>query len=97
MSRVTRTLASVTLATGIAAAAFVPATTASAMPATATGDSLVNIEKNNVVIQPNVPIAVAANVCNINVAAVAKVDNQGGKTECKALSTASSKAWVTNN
>jgi hypothetical protein len=74
MSRVTRTLATVTIATGIAAASFLPATTASA---TVLGqDGLVNIEVSGNTVNTNVPIAAAVNICgllnDINVLAVDK-------------------------
>ena len=75
MSRVTRTLATVTIATGIAAASFLPATTASAT-VLGHGDGLVNIEVNGNTVNTNVPIAAAVNICgllnDVNVLAVDK-------------------------
>jgi hypothetical protein len=86
MSRVTRTLATVTIATGIAAASFLPATTASA---TVLGhdDGLVNVEVNNNNIYTSIPIATAVNVCgllnNVDVLAVDKGDK--ASTKCLAI------------
>jgi hypothetical protein len=86
MSRVTRTLATVTIATGIAAASFLPATTASA---TVQGhnDGLVNIEVNGNTIDTNLTIVNAVNVCgllnDINVLAVDK--GTITSTKCLAL------------
>jgi len=69
-----------------------------ASPAAASGqDGLVHIVIQDIVVQPNITTAVAANLCDIDVNVLAVVDQSGGKTECKALSTALTKAWVVQN
>ena len=54
-----------------------------AMPASAQQQQgLVNVNVGDVTVQ--LPIAVAANVCNVNVAVLAQQFRQGGQAECTA-------------
>ena len=80
------TLTALTLALGAGAG------TASAQgPVNQTG--LVNVNVGDVTVQ--VPIAVAANICGVNVAALAVDVAQFGQATCDALSTATVPATVT--
>jgi hypothetical protein len=96
MTRVTRHLAALALAGTVASGSLFAATPALA-GATGANDGLVNVTNNNVVVQPNVPIAVAANVCGVSVAVVAIVDDSGTAKECKALGGASTNSWIKQN
>jgi hypothetical protein len=96
MTRVTRHLAALALAGTVAGSSLVGGT--SALAGTTGGtDGLVNVTNNNVVVQPNVPIAVAANVCGVSVAVVAVVDRSGTAKQCKALGGASTNSWIKQN
>jgi hypothetical protein len=97
MTRVTRHLAALALAGTVASGALVAGTPAFAGTAGGT-DSLVNISDNNLqVVNANVTIPVAANICGISVNAVTLVDKTNQKTKCTALSKGSSTFWVTQN
>jgi hypothetical protein len=71
------------------------------MPASAStlggNDGLVTVTNNNVAVQPNVPIAVAADLCGVSVAIVAIVDDSGTAKECKTLGGASTGSWIKQN
>jgi hypothetical protein len=60
-------------------------------------DGLVNVAVGDIIVAPNVTAAVAANICGITVNAVSVVDDSGNRTECKALSSALTKAYVLQN
>jgi hypothetical protein len=96
MTRVTRHLAALALA-GTVASGSLFATTPALAGATGGNDGLVNVTNNNVVVQPNVPIAVAANVCGVSIAAVAIVDDSGTAKECTALGGAATGSWIKQN
>ena len=80
------TFAALTLALGAGAS-----TAGAQGPVNQTG--LVNINLGDVTVQ--VPIAVAANICGVNVAALAVDVAQLGQATCKAVSNATSTATVT--
>jgi hypothetical protein len=71
------TVAVLTLALGAGA------TTGSAQT---TQNGLVNINLENVTVA--IPIGIAANVCDVNVAAIANVIDAGGTTACRAVANA---------
>ena len=68
---------------------MVAATSASAARQT----GLVNINVEDNVVQ--VPVAVAANVCNVSIAAVLAVVAEGGSTTCDAFATNETEATIT--
>ena len=96
MSRVTRHLAALALAGTVAGTSLV-----AGMPASAStlggNDGLVNVTNNNVVVNANVPIAVASNICGVSVAVVAIVDDSGTAKECTALGGAATGSWIKQN
>jgi hypothetical protein len=96
MTRVTRHLAALALAGTVACGSLLTGAPASAGTYGGT-DSLVNVSRNNVIVQPNVPIAVAANVCGVSVAVVADVDRSGNSKECKAFGGARTGSWIKQN
>jgi hypothetical protein len=82
MRRFRIALASVALAVGTTAGGFALAAPATAQPVTQQG--LVNVNVSNVGVQ--VPIALAANVCDVNVAVLVS-ELQDGSAPCAASST----------
>jgi hypothetical protein len=78
----------VTLATS--AALFAPA----GLAATSQASELVDISVGNIIVNPQVAAPIAANICNVDVVKVNAL-KAGDKTECKALSTSTQKAWIT--
>jgi hypothetical protein len=93
MSRVTRHLAAVVVAGTIAAVPF-----AASSPAWAGGDGLVNVEIGNITTNLNVPVQTAALNCvnvspNVAVAAISKVDQDGGEYHCKNAIDQDVKIW----
>ena len=96
MSRVTRHLAAVVVAGTIAAVPFATSSSAWASGDVASGDGLVNVEVNNNTTNLAVPVAVAALNCanaNVALAAISKVDQEGGEFHCKNLNNQDVKIW----
>jgi hypothetical protein len=98
MSRVTRHLAAVVVAGTIAAVPFAASSSAWASGDVASGDGLVNVDIGNITTNVNVPIQTAALNCvnvspNVAVAAISKVDQDGGEYHCKNAIKQDVKIW----
>jgi hypothetical protein len=96
MRRIGKGIAALTLAAG-----GVVGTVAGASPALANPQNgLVNVyvddvlSGNQIVVLQNVPVSVAATVCNINANVLSNQLTKGGKAECLAKSSSAGKAWV---